>query len=78
MTITHGADEESVLSDEMDTRLYKIEKELVECKAMLVAISETLVKADTTITKVAAEVMPTLDGLLKSPMLKMFLPKEKK
>lgn len=41
-------------------------------------IRATLVKADATISKVSAEVMPTLDSLLKSPMLKMLMPKGSK
>jgi uncharacterized protein (DUF885 family) len=61
--------------EHMAERIADIENELRIIREQLDAISQTLIKADTTITKVAAEVMPTLDGLMKSPMLKMLLPK---
>lgn len=68
MTISHGADED---------RISAMESELAEIRVQLDAILETLVKADTTITKVADEVKPTLDALLKSPLIKMLMPKGK-
>ncbi len=58
--------------------LDRIEGELADIKETLAFIKETIVKADNTITKVANEVQPTIDGLLKSPMLKMLMPKDKR
>ncbi len=52
-------------------RLNQIELELMEIKATLDFVKETIVKADTTITTVAAEVMPTVNDLMSSPILKM-------
>jgi hypothetical protein len=61
--------------DKMAEQLADMEASLLIMRRQLDAISETLIKADTTITKVAAEVMPTIEGLMKSPMLKMLMPK---
>lgn len=55
----------------MDERLDSIERELSEIKATLDFIRDTIVKADTTITTVAEQVMPTVNSLLDSPMVKM-------
>jgi hypothetical protein len=54
-----------------------IQKQLDEIKETLSFIKETMVKADATITKVADQVEPTIDGLLKSPLIKMLMPKGK-
>lgn len=62
MTITHGADE---------TRIDAIDKELAEIRITLGFIKEHIVSADDTIKKVAAEVMPTLNQVMQSPMLRM-------
>lgn len=66
-------------SNEVTTeeRFDTLEIELREIKTTLEFIKDTIVNADRTISKVANEVMPTLDGLMKSPMLKMLLPKSK-
>jgi hypothetical protein len=57
--------------NEIDQRLWAIEQELKEIRLMLDNIGQTLVTADTTIQKVAAEVMPTLNQVMESPMLRM-------
>ena len=54
-----------------EERIELLENELKEIKAHLEFISTTLVNADSTITKVASEVMPTVTQLMASPMLKM-------
>jgi uncharacterized coiled-coil protein SlyX len=54
-----------------DEQFAKLEAEIAECKVTLEFIKDTIVKADTTITRVAAEVMPTINELTNSPMLKM-------
>ncbi len=48
-----------------------IEAELTEIKETLAFIKATIVKADTTIATVAEQVMPTINELKESPMLKM-------
>jgi len=58
-------------SDEMQERITKLEDDLAEIKDMLMFIRDTMVNADSTITKVAGEVMPSVQQLMKSPMLKM-------
>ncbi len=60
------------------TRLNNIELQLGEMEETLAFIKETMVKADGTITKVAAEVMPTLNSVMESPMLKMLTGGKKK
>lgn len=57
----------------MDIRMAGIEHDLHEIKDTLDFIKATIVKADTTITTIAAEVKPTLDALTGNPMVKMFL-----
>jgi len=52
-------------------RIAAIESDLKEIRETLTFVKDTLVNADTTITKVAAEVMPTINELMQSPMLKM-------
>ncbi len=66
------------LDEFYDKRFTDIELDLKEIRSDLAFIRETLVKADATITKVSAEVMPTLDSVMQSPMLKMLMPKGKK
>jgi arsenate reductase-like glutaredoxin family protein len=56
---------------EMHDDIVRLNNEHVEMRETLNFIKETLVKADTTITKVAAEVMPTINQLMESPMIKM-------
>lgn len=55
----------------MDMRISRMEEDLREIKEMLTAVQAVLVKADETISKVAGEVMPTIEELMKSPILKM-------
>ena len=56
---------------EFDLRLKTVETDIGEIKETLSFIKDTLVNADGTISKVAAEVMPTINELMQSPMLKM-------
>lgn len=58
--------------------IHKIEGELAEIKESLAFIKDTMIRADTTIAKVAEQVMPTLDELMKSPMLRMLTGGKKK
>jgi len=53
------------------TRLNQIELELMEIKVTLDFVRETIVKADATIATVAAEIMPTVQDIMKSPLIKM-------
>lgn len=62
---------------DMECRITRVELELTEIKGQLADIKETLVNSKSVIDKVAAEVMPTLNALMQSPMLKMLLPKGK-
>jgi len=80
MTISHGADTTSYskFEYEADVRLRKIEDDLENIAETLAFIKETIVKADTAIAKVASEVMPTVNGLAESPMLKMLMGGKKK
>lgn len=57
--------------NDVETRMILMQMDLSEIKDTLDFVMRTIVKADTTITKVAAEVMPTVDELMKSPILKM-------
>ena len=61
-----------------DVKIEMVENELRIIREQLDAIKQTMVNTEAIVQKVASEVMPTLDSLMKSPMLKMFLPKEKK
>jgi hypothetical protein len=67
-------------SDEMhviDCRFQDLENQLKEIRETLDFIKATIVKADTTITSVAEQVMPTVTDLMNSPMLKMLGMKKK-
>lgn len=76
MTITDPQyDSEPAL---IDVQIQSIQEDLNHIKDELKFIRETIVKADTTITTVGEQVMPTLNGLMNSPMLKMLIPKDKK
>jgi septal ring factor EnvC (AmiA/AmiB activator) len=57
--------------EDTDSRIAAIEKNLEEISETLDFIKATIVKADTTITTVAEQVMPTVNELMQSPMLKM-------
>jgi hypothetical protein len=59
------------LPDDSLFRLAEIENDLKEIKETLEFVKATIVKADTTITNVADQVMPTVNDLMKSPLLKM-------
>ena len=75
MTISHVANE---IGDPIVALITTMEMQLAEIQKDLTNVKEVLVKADETITKVAAEVMPTINGLLESPMLKMLTGGKKK
>lgn len=71
--------------DSVEDRITRIQDELSDIRLTLNEIHqyvmdtrEDMTAAKVTIDKVASEVMPTIDNLLKSPMLKMLLPKDKK
>lgn len=55
----------------IDMRIAGIETQLKDIGNTLEFVKSTMVSADTTISKVAAEVMPTINELVQSPMLKM-------
>jgi len=65
-------------NEEIEDMLVSLTAQHIEIRKDLEFIRETLVKADATITKVSAEVMPTLESVMQSPMLKMLMPKGKK
>lgn len=70
MTISHGVDEDLTMS-EIECDLTEIESDLAEIKSELAFIKEMLVRADTTIATIAQQVMPTIEEISKSPLLKM-------
>ena len=55
----------------VDEQLESLTQEIAEIKKTLDFIRETIVKADTTISTVAEQVMPTVNSLLESPMVRM-------
>jgi hypothetical protein len=65
------------MSEYIDDKIDDLQKELTEIRETLEFIKTTMVNADTTITKVAAEVMPTINSLMESPMIKMLGGKKK-
>jgi len=56
---------------DMLNRITVIEENLIEMRETLDFIKATIVKADTTITAVAEQVMPTVNELMASPVVKM-------
>lgn len=62
----------------VDVQLTSMQLQLDEIKETLDFIKETIVRADTTIEKVAAEVTPTLNQVLESPLLRMLTGGKKK
>jgi hypothetical protein len=65
------ADVESCNTHSAIAMFKRTEEMQAEIMVTLQFIKETLVKADTTIATVAEQVMPTVNELLASPMLKM-------
>lgn len=61
----------------VDDQLTAIQQDLDEIKQTLADIKETMVNTQGIVQKVGDEVMPTVNALVESPMLKMFLPKKK-
>lgn len=57
--------------EEIMKQFKEIDEELASIKETLTFIKETIVKADTTIGTVAEQVMPVLNDVLKSPLIKM-------
>lgn len=55
----------------MEDAIDDIQDQLAEIKKTLDFVRDTMVRADSTIAKVAEQVMPTLNDLMESPMLKM-------
>lgn len=64
--------------DEVYTELQEIRAMLDEFKYYITETHTSMNDAKAVIEKVAAEVMPTVNALSESPMLKMFLPKKAK
>lgn len=48
-----------------------IESDLAAIKGMLEEIRATMVRTESTVSNVMGQVMPTVEALTKSPMLKM-------
>jgi uncharacterized coiled-coil protein SlyX len=69
----------SITADEttLEDRIRGLERQLKEIQEVLDFVKATIVKADTTITTVADQVMPTVNDLMNSPMLKMLGMKKK-
>lgn len=63
---------------QIEDMIEQLQTDINEIKGELKFIRDTIVKADTTITTVGDQVMPTINELLNSPMLKMLMPKAKK
>ena len=57
--------------DQFTAQLAALEAELKDIKVTLAFIEEQIVKSSNVIDKVSAEVMPTINSLMESPMLKM-------
>jgi hypothetical protein len=70
MTISHGADDDGLYLE--------IQDQLKEIKEELAFIKEHIVKSAEVIEKVGAEVMPTINGLMDSPMIKAIIGKKLK
>lgn len=73
--MTSHVDEQPAL---VDVQITAMQADLDEIKETLAAIKEAMVNTETVVRKVAAEVMPTIESLMKSPMLKMLMPKDKR
>lgn len=73
--MTSHVDEQPAL---VDVQITAMQADLDEIKETLATIKEAMVNTETVVRKVAAEVMPTIESLMKSPMLKMLMPKDKR
>ncbi len=51
--------------------IVRIDTELKEIRATLDLVKETMLRADAAIANIAGQVMPTIEELSKSPLLKM-------
>lgn len=73
MNVAAPVTNESLMNQivEMHDDIVRLENEHKELKETLEFIKETMLRADTTIATVAEQVMPTINGLMESPMLKM-------
>lgn len=63
---------------QMEDDMRFVKAELDDISTTLAFIKDTMIRADSTIAKVAEQVMPTLDELMKSPMLRMLTGGKKK
>lgn len=70
MSLSQTADQKTI-----EDQIADLTFQVAEMQETLNFVKEHIVKAAGTIEKVGEEVMPTLDSLMKSPMLKMILPK---
>jgi hypothetical protein len=75
-TITHAADTDPF--DEVNSRLIQVEDDLRMIKATLEFIEQHIVKSAETIDKVSKEVMPTIEALMETPLIKLLGMKVKK
>lgn len=60
-----------LVDEELHNRIMALEEDLQEIKGTLEFIKDTMLRADSTIAKVAEQVMPTLNEVMQSPMLRM-------
>lgn len=60
-----------MIDEAIAEKMARLESEIADIKETLDFIKDTIVKADATITSVSEQVMPTVESLLKSPMIKM-------
>ncbi len=59
-----------------EDRISEIERQLAEIRETLSFVKDTIVKADSTISAVAEQVMPTVNMLMDHPMVKMMVGKK--
>lgn len=60
------------IETEPESYVDTIHERIDRMEAALARIEETMNRADTTITTIAAEVKPTLDAMVAHPMMKAF------
>lgn len=63
--------------DALHSRIGELETSVMRVESGLADIKVVIDKANTVIEKVGAEVMPTLNSLMESPALRMFIGKKK-
>lgn len=62
----------------VEDTLNEIQNTLINIRSLVEDTQSDIRLSKTVIDKVAAEVMPTVNALVESPMLKMFMPKKPK